>query len=229
MRRSYISPEFGKKNVFGTLNMLEEGNFFGAKMLEIEDKLSVTNENFVWHEMSSGEQIDSQTESILDPIVLSSAISKLNNHTITIDPTQTQYTKDNATRWILDINIVGILTDQLYAKMKNARTFEGVRSRTTIYNDIRIAVAKYIEMNVVNRYRMSKFELYLKYIDLRSQNVLRFNNTWNENVMTSEYEQRKFQTVSDYNDKRLRVIFSQEKPSTQYKLDYFFNVYFEKI
>lgn len=229
MRRSYISPEFGKTNVFGTLNMLEESNFFGAKMLEIEDKLSVTNENFVWYEMSSGEQVDAQTESILDPQVLSSSTSKLNNHTITIDPTQTQYTRDNATRWILDINLVGILTDQLYAKIKSARTFEGVRTRATIYNDIRIAVAKYIELNVVNRYKMTKFELYLKYVDLRSQNVLRFNNTWDEKVMSAEYEQKKFQTISDYNDRKLRVIFNQEKPSTQYKLDYFFNVYFEKI
>jgi len=229
MRRSYISPEFGKTNTFGTLNMLEESNFFGAKMLEIEDSLSVTNENFVWHEMSNGEQIDAQTESIIDPVVLSSSTSKLNNHRLTIDPTQSEYTRENATRWILDINVVGILTDLLYAKMKNARTFEGVRARTTIYNDIRIAVAKYIELNVVNRYKMSRFQLYVNYLDLKSQNVLKFNSTWNENLMLPIYEQKKFQTVSDYNNRKLRVIFSQEKPSTLFKIDYFFNLHFEKI
>jgi hypothetical protein len=30
MRRNYISPEFEHKEVYGTYNMVEESNFFGA-------------------------------------------------------------------------------------------------------------------------------------------------------------------------------------------------------
>lgn len=229
MRRSYISPEFTKTNVNGTLNMLEESNFFGAKMLEVEDSLMVTNENFIWYQMASGEQIDLQTESINDPIILSSSTSKQTNHTLTIDQTQTEYTRNNATRWIMDINISAILLDHLYAKLKVARTFEDVRTRMTIYNDINLAVRKYVELNVVNRYKMSRMEIFVKYVDLRNQNVLRFDNTWTERAYAPEYNLRKFQTISDYNDKRIRVIFSQDKPSTQYKFEYFFNLYFTKI
>lgn len=229
MRRSYISPEFKKTPAFGTLNMLEESNFFGAKMLEIEDSITVTTENYVWYEMPDGEQIDLQTETTLEPQLLSSSISKKSAHTIQIDPTQSQYTKDNATRWIIDININRVLTDHLFAKIKNARTFEGVRTRMTVYNDINLAVRKYVELNVVNRYKLARTELFVKYVELRSQNVLRFDNTWSEAAAQQEYKQNKFQTVTDFNEKSLRIIFSQEKPSTQYKIDYFFNLYFEKI
>ena len=45
MRRTYISPEFDYKPIFGTMNMLEQSSFFGSKMLEIEDKIDIKNEN----------------------------------------------------------------------------------------------------------------------------------------------------------------------------------------
>ena len=54
MRRTYISPEFLNKRVNGTLNMVEESNFFSAKMLEVEDSILIANENIIWHEMNSG-------------------------------------------------------------------------------------------------------------------------------------------------------------------------------
>ena len=44
-----------------------------------------------------------------------------------------------------------------------------------------------------------------------------------------EYKLSKVQTVSDFNQKTLRVLFNQEKPSSTYKFDYFFNLLFVKI
>lgn len=229
MRRNYISPEFLNNKVQGTLNMAEESNFFGAKMLEVEDSLLIANENIIWHQMLNGEQIDLETENTLDPTIFSSSDFKYESQTLTLDPTQTQYTKDNATRWIIDVDLVSILTEYVFAELKRNRTFEGVRSNMTIYNDINIAIRDYVQLNVLNRYKLSRFDLYVKYVDLRSQNMLRFNNTWDNNVALEEYSTRKFQTVTDYNQKYIRVTFSQEKPSTQYKFDYFFNLFFEKI
>lgn len=229
MRRNYISPEFLNNKVQGTLNMAEESNFFGAKMLEVEDSLLIANENIIWHQMLNGEQIDLETENTLDPTIFSSSDFKYESHTLALDPTQTQYTKDNATRWIIDVDLVSILTEYVFAELKRNRTFEGVRSNMTIYNDINIAIRDYVQLNVLNRYKLSRFDLYVKYVDLRSQNILRFNNTWDNNVALEEYSTRKFQTVTDYNQKYIRVTFSQEKPSTQYKFDYFFNLFFEKI
>lgn len=229
MRRNYISPEFINMSVNGTLNMTEESNFFGAKMLEVEDSVLVANENIIWHQMLNGEQIDFETENTLEPIIFSSSEFKFSNHTFTLDPTQTQYTKDNATRWIADVDLAGILTEYVFAQLKNNRTFEGVRSGMTLYDDIDLAIRDYVRQNVLNRYKLSRFDLYVKYVDLRSQNMRRFKNGWDPAVATSEYSTKKFQTVTDYNQKSIRVTFTQEKPSTQYKFDYFFNLFFEKI
>lgn len=229
MRRNYISPEYKTDKVYGTLNMLEESNFFGAKMLEVEDSLLISNENFVWYEMLSGEQIDFETETTIDPKILSSSDTKKELHRIYLDESQTQYTKDTSTNWIMDINLNDILSKYIYAKIKNKRTFEGIRSNTTIYNDVNQAIYKYIELNVLNRYKISRIDLYLNYIDLKNQNVLRFQCNWNENIVNTNNLNRKFQTVFDFDSKNVRLTFKQEKPSTQYKFDYFFNLFFEKI
>ena len=45
MRRTYISPEYYYNNVYGTFNMVEESNFFGAKMLEVEDMIPIDKQD----------------------------------------------------------------------------------------------------------------------------------------------------------------------------------------
>lgn len=229
MRRNYISPEYTNTPTFGTLNMLEESTFFGAKMLEIEDSILVGNNSIVWYQNKNGEQIDLQSESTGQPEIYSMSDSKLTNHTISLDPSQTQYTKDNVTKWIIDINIKKILTSYIFSELKNYRTFEGVRTHMTAYNDINLAIMKYVEFNVTNRYKFSKIDFYVRYIDLSGKNVLRFQNTWEPTIAIPEYTTTKFQTITDYTQTNLRVLFSQEKPSTQYKMDYYFNLFFEKI
>lgn len=229
MRRTYISPEFRKNNVYGTLNMLEESSFFGAKMLEIEDNILIHNDNIIWQQMPNGEQIDIETESTLESQFFSSSNFKQSNHTLKLDETQTQYTRDNSPKWIIEVDLNKILVEYVYSELKRYRTFEGVRSNMTIYNDINLAVRDYVQLNVVNRYKLSRFDFYVNYTDLRSQNLLRFKNNWNERIVTPEYAMKKFQSITDYNQKYLQVLFSQEKPSTKFNFDYYFNLFFEKI
>ena len=50
MRRSYISPEYTESSIYGTFNMLEESNFFAAKMLEIEDSIYISNQNIIYYQ-----------------------------------------------------------------------------------------------------------------------------------------------------------------------------------
>lgn len=229
MRRTYISPEFNKNTIYGTYNMVEESNFFGAKMLEIEDSILISNQNIIYYQKKNSEQLDLDTETTLDSIIYSSSEDKNANHTLAIDESQTKYNFENNTKWIIDINIKSILSNYLYAELKKYRTFEGVRTDMTIYNDVNVAIKKYIEFNVLNRYKLSNIEFYVNYTDLRNQNVLRYKNIWNETTYKPEYKLSKIQTVSDYNQNTLRVLFNQEKPSSTYKFDYFFNLLFVKI
>ena len=229
MRRTYISPEFKTNNVYGTYNMVEESNFFGAKMLEIEDSILIGSQNIIYYQKLNGEQLDFDTETTLDSTIYSSSDDKNLNHKLTIDESQSKYNLENNTKWIIDIDIKKILSNYLYSELKRYRTFEGIKTDMVIYNDVNVAIKKYIEFNILNRYKLSTIELYVNYTDLRSQNVLRYKNIWDENTYKPEYKLSKVQTISDYNQNKLRVLFNQEKPSSTYKFNYFFNLLFVKI
>jgi hypothetical protein len=57
MRRNYISPEFVNSKIYGSFNSYEESNFFGSKMLEIEDLVDIIDQNIIYYQNSKNEQI----------------------------------------------------------------------------------------------------------------------------------------------------------------------------
>jgi hypothetical protein len=229
MRRTYISPEYQNRAVYGTLNMVEESTFFGAKMLEIEDTISIDNQDIIYYQKLNGEQLDFSIESSLSSIVYSSSTNKLNNHTLELDTTQPKYQLDNNTRWILTIDLKTIITDYLYATLKRYRTFEGVRNEMTMFNDVNVGVRNYIQSNVLNRYKFKSIDLYVRYQDLRNQSLLRYKNNWDNNIINPTYKLIKFQTETEFDESSIRITFNQEKPSNTYSMDYYFNILFEKI
>jgi hypothetical protein len=229
MRRNYISPEFESKEVFGTYNMVEESNFFGAKMLEIEDSILVSDQNIIYYQMPNGEQLDLSVENTLQSYVYSASSAKEKNQILTIDPTQTEYTKENLTTWTLDLNLKGILSDYLFAELKRWRTFEGIRTNMNSYNDVNTAINNYINFNVIDRYKLSRIDLYVSYKDLRSQTLLRYKNSWNPAVATPANRLTKFQSEMSVDGGYTKITFSQQQPSSLYSFEYFFNLYFEKL
>ena len=229
MRRNYISPEFEYKEVFGTYNMVEESNFFGAKMLEIEDSILINNQNMIYYQMPNGEQLDLSVENTLQSYVYSSSIDKEKNQILSIDTSQTEYTKENLTNWYLDINLKEILKNYIFSELKRYRTFEGIRTNMNSYNDVNVAIKGYINYNIIDRYKLSKIDLYLKYKDLRNQNLLRYKNSWNYDIVNPSNRLSKFQSDMSPDGSYTRITFNQQKPSSSYSYEYFFNLYFEKL
>lgn len=230
MRRSYISPEFDHKEVYGTYNMVEESNFFGAKMLEIEDTLLINNQNIIYYQMPNGEQLDLSVENTLQSYVYSSADDKNINHQLIIDETQTSYSKENSTTWILEIKLKNIISNYIFGELKRWRTFEGIRTNMTSDNDVNNALKNYVSYNVVDRYKLSRIDLYVQYKDLRSQNILRYKNVWNPEIASNpQNKTTKFQSDTYSDGSYTKITFNQEKPSSLYSFDYFFNLYFEKL
>ena len=229
MRRTYISPEYQNRAVYGTLNMVEESTFFGAKMLEIEDSISIDNQDIIYYQKLNGEQLDFSVESSLPSFVYSSSVNKLDNHTLVIDTTQPSYQLDNNTRWILTIDLKTIITEYLYTTLKKYRTFEGVKNEMTMFNDVNVAVKNYIQFNVLNRYKFKNIELYVRYQDLRNQSLLRYKNKWDNTIINPTYKLVKLQTETEFDQSSIKINFNQEKPSTTYSMDYYFNILFEKI
>jgi hypothetical protein len=229
MRRNYISPEFEYKEVFGTYNMVEESNFFGAKMLEIEDSILINNQNMIYYQMPNGEQLDLSVENTLQSYVYSSSIDKEKNQILSIDTSQTEYTKENLTNWYLDINLKEILKNYIFSELKRYRTFEGIRTNMNSYNDVNAAIKGYINYNIIDRYKLSRIDLYLKYKDLRNQNLLRYKNSWNYDIVNPSNRLSKFQSEMSPDGSYTRITFNQQKPSSSYSYEYFFNLYFEKL
>ncbi len=229
MRRTYISSEFVNSKINGTFNMVEESNFFGAKMLDVEDSIYIENQNIIYYQQASGEQIDLAIESSLPSYVYSSSSDKESNHKLTLDDSQTSFQKNGNTKWILDIDLKTILENYLFATLKRFRTFEGIENNQTITSDINSSVQKYITSNVTNRYKFKKIDLYIRYKDLRSQNVLRYKNIWSSSVISESNKYNKFQTDLAYDDSKIKIYFNQEKTSSEYTFEYFFNILFEKI
>ena len=229
MRRTYISSEYSNTKTYGTFNMIEESNYFGSKMLEIEDSIYIENQNIIYYQQPSGEQINLSAETSIDSPVYSTSSDKEKNHSLKIDETQTNYQKENSTKWIMDIKINNVLSNFLFANLKRYRTFEGMKTSLTRTNDVNITIREYIDKNVSNRYKLSKIDLYIKYKDLRSQNVLRFKNTWNSTIGIDSNKFQKIQTETAFDGSNIKLLFNQEQPSTQYSFEYYFNILFEKI
>jgi hypothetical protein len=229
MRRSYISPEYTELSTYGTFNMVEESNFFGAKMLEVEDSISISNQNIIYYQKSTGEQVDISIESSLTSQVYSASDNMKVHQTLDLDPTQLNYQKEGNTKWVLTIDLKNILTDYLFAVMKRYRTFEGISNNLTRTNDVNTAIKQYIANNVLNRYKFSKLDLYVSYKDLMQQNVLRYKNTWNQNIVSDANLLKKAQKDLSFDESELKIYFSQEKSSSQYNFEYYFNILFEKI
>lgn len=229
MRRTYISSEYSNTKTYGTFNMIEESNYFGSKMLEIEDSIYIENQNIIYYQRPTGEQINLSSETSIDSPIYSAPSDKERNHSLKIDESQTNYQKDNSTKWIMDIKLNDVLSNFLFANLKRYRTFEGMKTSLTRRNDVNTTIREYIDKNVSNRYKLSKIDLYIKYKDLRSQNVLRFKNTWNSTIGIDSNKFQKIQTETAFDGSSIRLLFNQEQPSTQYSFEYYFNILFEKI
>ena len=229
MRRSYMSPEYSNTQIYGTFNMVEESNFFAAKMLEVEDSIYVSNQNIIYYQKSTGEQIDLAIESSLPTQVYSASDNMKSHQKLILDDSQLDYQKESNTKWILNIDLRDILSDYLFAIMKRYRTFEGISNPLTRTNDVNTAIREYISNNVTNRYKLSRLDLYVSYTDLRSQNVLRYKNNWKSTIVSDSNLLKKKQMDVAFDESTLKILFTQEKPSSQYNFDYYFNILFEKI
>lgn len=229
MRRTYISPEYQYQKVYGTFNMVEHSSFFGSKMLEIEDSISIKNDNIIYYQLENGVQLDAASEERLDQIVYNAILDKGSNHKLFIDDSQSESDKDGKARWILDIKLKDILKNYIFSTMKKYRTFEGVTNDMTVNNSVNASMRGYIDKNVLNRYKFTRVEFFLQSVDLLTIGGLKYGNKYDSNVESSSNIYTKFQSETDANDVDIRLTFYQDKPATRYAFNYYFNIYFEKL
>lgn len=227
MRRNYMSPEFINNKVNGTLSMIEESNFFSARMLEIEESILIDNIDILWYQSQTKEQLDLSIESSLTPYIYSPAQDKIQNLSLKVDPNETTIGERRNTRWIFEINIQKVLVNYLYATLKKFRTFEGVRNNQTIYNDVDVAIINYIKSNVLNRYKFKQIDLYLAFRDINEEGQLKLKNNWNINL-PKESLTKSYQITTNADETVAKLLFLQLN-SNEYIFDYYYNILFERI
>jgi hypothetical protein len=212
--------------------MLESSNLLASKMLEIEDEINLLNQSVVYYQNSNSEQIDLAVESSTTPISYLLTNDKFSKSTLEIDQSQNEFQRNGNTKWILTINLKQILTNYIFAILKENRTFEGVRNSMTSNNNVDTSMREYISKNVLNRYKLDSISLYLKYNDLRRQVALRFKNNWTTNVDEIFLEQnklKKIETQTSFDYSSVKVGFAQERSSQLYNFDYYYTILWKKI
>jgi hypothetical protein len=224
MRRSYISPEFSKTNVFGSFNSFEESNFFGSKMLEIEDIIEIKDQNIIYYQNSKNEQIDINVESTQNSTIYSSFDTKQLNHKLIIDESQPINQKKKKTRWLIDIDTNTILTEFIFANIKKERTFQSLTSDMVVSKDVNVYIRNYIQNNVLDRYRLIGIDLFIDYLDINSNGNLRYKNIFDKRTF-NRFDKFRLETKTN----NITLTFDQEKDSDQFSFKYFFNLRFEKI
>jgi hypothetical protein len=229
MRRNYISPEFDYVPVYGTLNMEEESSFFGSKMLEITDSIIIGNDNLIYYQNINNEQLDLEREDDFPPIVFNTLNDKKINHRLVLDDSQTDVERNSFAKWILTIDLRVLLRNYIFATLKKYRTFEGVSNIMAANQNVDFAMKDYIERNVLNRYRLSKIDLYLAPVDLLTIAGLKYGNIWDSVIEQEKYKFTKFSTITDERLIDVKLYFSQELSASQYAFRYYFNLNFEKL
>jgi hypothetical protein len=225
MRRNYISPEFKYNKVLGTYNMVENPSLFGSKVLEVEDKITIDSNFIQWYQRSSGEQIDQNSEINFGVSTLDVVNLKKVNSTLELDKSISESTRDQNPRWILTINLKNILSEYLFATLKNWRTFEGVENYMTLNNNVDVSIREYINQNVLNRFSLDRVELFLINEDFVKNGGLKYQNTFDQNV---NQPFTKFESETDPNQTDVVIKFYQGSSALKSNLRYYYNIYYSK-
>lgn len=228
MRRNYISPEYKSTKVEGTLNMSEQKGILGSKMMDIEDEIILDDRDIVYYQSIINEQIDLAQEVLLAPIIYSISDDKETNHVLKIDESQSNFEKQKNTKWVIEIKVQEVLIDYIFAKIKAARTFQGIKNISTKFNSIDTAIKNYIASNILSRYEYKSITLYIQYNQLRSSGFFRYQNTWNTNIGTTNNIHSKIEVELNFDKTKLIGRFTQEKPATDVNFDYYYDINYVK-
>lgn len=250
MRKTFITKEYTQEYKAGTFSMLEKKNFLGSKVLEIDDIMTVDQNNIIWTESADNTQgvnIDDQTKNV------NTTALKEDNHTIRIYPKQSKAEIDKFTTWELNINISVIIKNWIFAQLKKYRTFEYIRNTETKTNSIDAAIYEYIDYNIIPRIKFKTILLYVRYykigdIDNTNNVALKFDTTYTQYAIqapdalsqtteelilrTAEFKESIKAANFDLQIKsfgqKAQILYKQINSSETYKFDYYFDVVYEK-
>lgn len=233
MRKSWITEDYTYTDKPGTLSFKQRRDYQSGLLMEIEDQIKVEKSIFDWTQNpNTGEQIGiDEVEFTLDLLTL-----KQSKHKIGLYTGQTPQTAIISPIWDLNIQLKLILTEYLYAQMRYERSFEGVNIANSKYSDLDYAIVEYVSENLLNRYRFTTIDLYVKPVSL-GEGYMKNTPLWKPNIISglSENDKRKLlvknlriEKLSELPDSQSILYIQSEKPNL-FTFEYYFDIYFERI
>jgi len=253
MKDNLILKYYESETVNGLFNLLEEETFFSSKIMELEDEIIINDLGIQYYEFyvdaeptdtsalieskMNGYQynelnIFSETFNLMDLVYV-----KNKYHKIELSQ-QSDYDKSHNTKWSITIDIKNIIIDYLFAKVKEIRTFKSLNYNNFMNQNINESIRKYIELNILDRYKFEEIDFYVKYTNINKNSVYnletlkQFEPLFLQDIELDKYKVKNVLTKSDnylnqFDD--INVNYSQTESSKEYKFDYYFNLHFKKI
>jgi hypothetical protein len=233
MRKSFITEQYESVPAPGTFSTDEKRHFFGGKMLEIEDKLEISNIS---------------TRSSLHNLKMQHMSKPI------IAPNQTSFEQYNSTKWLINFDSDALLTDYLYKQLmitnfddNTPNYFARIDPATTESNRLYAMVLSYIKKNILGKYKLTKVLMYTKYYSLGT-GVIKLKSGHNEpDIHITQYNPV-FHPHVKLDDNGLlsnkivpetlyfvpkggtyEISFKQTQPSRLFTFAYYIDVVYEKI
>ncbi|MFW6226295.1 MAG: hypothetical protein ACOC3V_05000 [bacterium] len=238
MKNDLIITRFKTETMVGTMNPKDVKTFFGSKMVNIEDTINIDNSEIQYSEVfdidfeeNNGYQYFDDFNNVENIYLINLYDVKRTNQNISLVQ-QSSIDIRNNTQWRIDINWKNILSDYIFYKLKNRRTFKSIKYTDVLNENINLFIRDYIKDNLINRYEFSEIRFYVKYYDLEEGDEFRDPNLlFTPNFVNDIKEDKYFVKNINTNiiDNILRVNYKQVQPSTDKKFNYYFDLIFRKI
>lgn len=238
MKNDLILLRYKTENIIGTKTSFEPKHYFGSKMVDIEDMICFDNKEIQYSEVydinnkkRNGYQYI--TPSNLEKIYLININDIKTKYTSIKLSNQTNNEKEVNTQWDIQIQWKNLLSDYLFYKLKEKRTFKCIRYIDVISENINYFIRDYIKNNLLNRYEVDNIDFFIKYKSLdegdqETTNVnLRFNPLFDSDIEMNENLIRNLNSTITNN--LINIKYKQTKDSIYNKFDYYYNLYLKKI
>lgn len=236
MKSDLIITRFKTEPIIGTKSTFDPKTFFGSKMIDIEDEIIIDDSKIQFSELydNSGENTNTNGYQYYDDIDFLEKISlveltetKNKFHNIIL-LSQSDIDLQNNTNWNILISWKEILSEYLFYRLKEARTFKAIKYTDVLSENINLYIKSYIKNNILTRYQFGELKMYVEYFilddeDIEKEPMLLFNPKFTADVKKEE------NLISNVNatvfDTIINVNYKQTE-STQTKI---FNYYFDLV
>lgn len=245
MKKNAIVKNFKNSSIPGTYVMQEKSNFLVSKMMDIEDTVRISY-NITPNDIGLN-NIDTLNKLNYDDL-------KKRCISLSVDKSQTTQDTNNLTKWLFTLDSKTLLREYLYNEIYTINpnsAFKQINSDNVPTKNISDSCYNYIDLNILNRYKLSQIYLWVNYYDLKINKVPGTGTSNNNpaiqllsktpiysiyaipatsNIRSNDVDNKK-ETISmkGYDNGIYEISYKQTKSSQNYTFIYYYDVIFEKI